>query len=263
MKKPFATILLGGIAAFAFGVRAETINYSKIGSGEQGFRQYWQLNEDEARRYHNYMEVAGKYRHKDVNPLTVLSMIAESSEDKSYYARKAAEYEHQMVMREIETAWLVSSAMSESYLADAMQTFTDNLTGISTLDYEPAGSREVVWQDGDQWVLFLDEQCLTVKCVNQFLISPPPELSQHNISRRVVLKTDKPLEASAQKLLEAQAGLQISRFDPLEHRYLDNLRANQALHVRDGQMLAVVPVGESASPAKADLKDTAIPGEKS
>ena len=58
------------LAAFAVaGAHAVNIDYGNIKSTEEGFRKHWQLSEAEARRYHNYMEVAGKYRHKDANPL--------------------------------------------------------------------------------------------------------------------------------------------------------------------------------------------------
>lgn len=231
------------LAAFAVaGAHAVNIDYGNIKSTEEGFRKHWQLSEAEARRYHNYMEVAGKYRHKDANPLTVLSMIADSSEDKAYYAKKAAEYEHQMVMREIETAWLVSEAMSEAYLADAMETFTDKLTGIQTAGYTPAGETKTDWEDGDRWLVILDDQCLNVACVSQFVSSVPAGALQHKITRHAVLRSDKPLDKAALQLLDVAGETEVSRYDPIEHGYLDNLRSNQALHMREDKMLSVIPV---------------------
>lgn len=248
MKDMFATrrkqtfravcLLLAGIC-LPTAVPAANIDYGKITSSEQAFKQYWQLTDEEAKRYNLYMEAAGKFRHKDVNPLTVLSMIADTQEDKAYYAKKAAEYEHNMVMREIETSWLVSEAMSENYLADAMQAFTDKLTGIDTLGYQP-DERSTDWQSGDSMVILLDQQCLSLKCLSQFadVVKHTPE----GVSRSVILRGKDPLAPDAEDFAASWPHVSIHRYDPIEHHYLDSIRANQALHIRDDSVVRTLPI---------------------
>lgn len=255
MKKTYRFIATALLLGGCFAAQAQNIDFGRITDGEKAFRHYWQLNEEEAQRYRLYMEVAGKYRHKDVNPLQVLSMLAESREDKAYYAKKAAEYEHNIVMREIETAWLVSEAMSEAYLADAMQTFTDKLIGVDTLGYRPEKT-VLEWQNRDEMVLLLGSQCLEAGCVRRF--ARVDESVPANTPRRVVIRGGQPLSSEAEALVKGWAHTTLNRFDPIEHHYLASIADNQWPHVRDTQVLRVlgVSVADKGQEDAAVAKDS-------
>lgn len=217
---------------------AATVNYSRIGSGEAGFKQYWGLSDEEYRRYHNYMEITNN-RYQGSSPLMVLSMIAEKDEEKIYYAREAAKYEHEMVKREIHTAWLISQSMTELQLTKEMQKFTDNLTGIETFGYVP-DELNPQWRDGDMLVLLVDDSCLTAGCIGQF--SDRVKAVKGKVKRRVVVHGKQPLSEAAQAVIKGWPETHITRYDPIEHHYLNaNQGYNVLLHVRDRNTINVVP----------------------
>lgn len=222
-------------------VTAEQIHFGQITSGKDAFAKYWQLNKEEVRRYEDYMAVAGKYRHQNTNPLTVLSMIAEDEEDRAYYANMAAAYEHNMVKREIETAWLISEAMA-AYDADT-QALTDKLTGIDTAGYIPH-RQKTVWQQGDEWAVVVDKHCLHTECLKQFnhALSGLPG----GISKRIVVKADTPLTDDAAAYLSSYPDIIIQHYDPIEHGFLGK-RLNQPLHVRNRTVIADATAASSPS----------------
>ena len=71
----FAAIL--GLATTTPSLHAATVQFSRIGSGDQGLQQFWQLTPDEVQRYRNIMAATGD-RYKNSSPLMVLSMMADS-----------------------------------------------------------------------------------------------------------------------------------------------------------------------------------------
>ena len=227
---------------------AATVNYSRIGSGESGFKQYWGLSDDEYRRYGNYMEITNN-RYQNSSPLMVLSMIAEKDEEKIYYAREAARYEHEMVKREIHTAWLVSQSMSELQLTKEMQKFTDDLTGIKTLGYVP-DDQNPEWRDGDTLVLLVDDSCLTAGCIGQF--TDRIKAVKGKVKRQVVVNSKQPLSEAAQAIIKGWPETYITRYDPIEHHYLNaNQGYNVLLHVRDRTTVNIVPDIRSSASAEA------------
>ena len=113
---------------------AAEVTFSRIGSGDPGLQQFWGLSPEEAQRYRNIMAATGE-RYKTASPLAVLAIMADTPEDRTYYAKRAALYEHEMVKREIETALRISEEMSGNVLMEKMTRFTDGLTGINTTDY--------------------------------------------------------------------------------------------------------------------------------
>lgn len=229
-------------------VSATSIDFGKIGSTEAGFQQYWGLSAEEAKAYHNYMEIAGKYRHKDVDPLLVLSMIADTQEDKLYYAKKAAEHEHDMVKREIEAAWMLSDAMSEEKLATNMANFTNKLTGLNTAPTSAAQTGTVAWEEGDTFLVYVDDRCQTAECLEQFI--PVLKALPANISHQYLVIKGKLSDVKAlDALASTSAQLAIRALDPIEHSYLTDSFANRALHVRDGHILRVMPTGSAAGTA--------------
>ena len=129
-------------------LHAATLQFSRIGAGDQGLQQFWQLTPEETQRYRNIMAATGE-RYKNATPLMVLSMMADSPADRDYYAKKAAEMEHALVMRELETATLVSQHMSDPKLVEEMTLHTDRLTGLDTAhdvpDYLNPEWREDDW----------------------------------------------------------------------------------------------------------------------
>lgn len=213
-------------------VHAQTIEFGKIGD-ERAFKQHWKLDDDEMKRYKQYMDVAGRFRHQNVDPLTVLSMIAQDPEDKAYYAKMAAEYEHKAVKAEIETAYLISEAMSIKQLEDDMQKFTDTLTGIVTTDYVPYKERSH-WQVGDDWIVLVDQRCANLECLKAFVNQA--QALPSGINKTLVVRDDWPLADDEMQLIHSVPGLEARSFDPIEHAYLENT-LNQALHVRDRKVL--------------------------
>lgn len=246
MKYPILrTCLLASALATTLAATAQKIDFGKIGSGEDAFRQYWGLSAEESRRYHNYMEIAGKYRHKDTSPLLVLSMITDDPEEKSFYALKAAQYEHDMVKREIQAAWMLSRAMSEEKLADAMTEFTDDLTGVNTRDYIPLKERrerEEHWQVDDMFIIYVDGRCMDVDCLTSFR-EITEKLPEGVTNRRLVVKGGAPEDKVAtQKSLEAVQlpGVTLRLYDPIEYSYLGDTVLNRALHIRDGKVVRIL-----------------------
>lgn len=218
---------------------AQTIQYSTIESPKQ-FQRYWELEKDEMETYQNYMANAGRFRHTDSNPLVVLSMLADDKEDKAYYAKRAAQYEAQMQQREIETAWLISQAMDDPNISDAMQRFSDNLTGIDTMSYQPKQAK-AQWQEGDSLVIVIDDICKSGACLVQF--QPLIDELPIDISVAVVLKGDKALNEISKASLSPPVGhteaINYRRYDPIEHHYLEDYN-NQALHIRNHQVVRIV-----------------------
>lgn len=224
---------------------AQNINFGKITSKEQAFKQYWNLSDEEVKRYQLFMEVAGKYRYANLSPLYVLSIMADSPEDKQYYAQKAAQQEHDAVKREVETAYLVSTAM-DGELTHAMQAFTDKLTGIDTMRYDPnqayqdalpkdTAAVDKSWLAGDQFILLLDERCLNSGCLRQHqaAIAVLPQ----GVEKIALLRTKQTPDDSAQKTLET-LGLTIKPFDAIEYASLLNLANNLPVHLRAGKVVA-------------------------
>ena len=218
-------------------LHAATLQFSHIGSGDQGLQQFWQLTPDEVQRYRNIMAATGD-RYKNSNPLMVLSMMADSKEDRDYYAKKAAEMEHALVMREIETAWLVSEHMSEARLTEQMTLLTDTLTGLNTT--QPMKD-DTAWQPGDELVLFIDGGCLTAGCIGQF--SERIRRAPDNIPRRLIIRAKEPLSGAAQTIVESWPETVIQNYDPVEHgRFLNvrNQAPNVVLHVRDRNIIEIL-----------------------
>lgn len=214
-------------------LQAQQIDFGKIANSKEGFKQYWGLDDTEMKRYENYMEIAGKYRHQHLDPLHVLSMIAPSKEDREYYAQKAAAYEHQMSKREIESAWLISTAMEGQMAAD-MQTFTDELIGINTQNVQNTALTD--WAEGDELVLLLDSRCFTSACVAQFL----PQLAKVPavVSKKTVVLMDK-ITPVAGQLSELEKQAQIKRYDPIEHKGFEQVSINRIYALRAGKLQGV------------------------
>lgn len=231
-------------------IAAPKIDFGKIGSSDKGFRQYWELDETEHQRYQNYMEIAGKYRHQQLSPLLVLSMLAETPEDKEYYARRAAEYEQDMVKREIEAALMVSQAMSANDLSSEMQQFTDRLAGIDTLNYLPQALKDNPdnWESGDLLQLYLDKKCLNEDCLKQFSSTLKQFADKSPVE--IILKYAQLNELEGISFFEELAinpsPLKFKRFDPIEHHYLqDEHHLNRALHVRENRVIAILSANTS------------------
>lgn len=229
---------------------AAELTFSRIGSGDQGLQQFWGLSQEEAQRYRNIMAATGE-RYKTASPLAVLSIMADSPEDKTYYAKRAALHEHEMIKREIETALLISQEMSGEVLQEKMTRFTDRLTGINTTDYIP-DERNPEWRNGDWLVLYLDDSCLSAGCIGQFTPqmthTVPPDIK---IERVLVLNSKQPLSEAAEAVIKSwpQPETLLQRFDPIEHHYLQRGRekGSVALHVRDRQVVEVLDGGKTAA----------------
>lgn len=234
LSKQFACnfSFLLGIWLLFFDAQAVELNFSRITGNEEGFRKFWQLEPEEMKRYQAYMEVVGKYRHQNTDPLTVLAIIAESPEDRLVYAARAAEFEHQMVKREIETAWHISEAMSVERMEDDMQQFTDNLIGIDTKDYV-SGGRDIIWQDEDSLTLVVDEICLDAGCFGKF--SDLVALVPKSAPRELIVMGRKPLSPDAEAMAKTW-GMTIKRFDPIEHADLKG-HANRVLQMRERRVV--------------------------
>ena len=231
-------------------LHAAELTFSRIGSGDQGLQQFWQLTPEEAQRYRNIMAATGD-RYKTASPLMVLSIMADTPEDKAYYAKRAAQHEHEMVKREIETALLISQEMSGAVLQEKMTRFTDGLTGINTTDYIP-DERNPEWRNGDWLVLYLDDSCLSAGCIGQFTPqmthTVPPDIK---IERVLVLNSKQPLSEVANTVIKGwpQPETVLQRYDPIEHHYLrrGGEKGSIALHVRDRQVVEVLDGGKTAA----------------
>lgn len=229
---------------------AAELTFSRIGSGDQGLQQFWGLSQEEAQRYRNIMAATGE-RYKTASPLAVLSIMADSPEDKTYYAKRAALHEHEMIKREIETALLISQEMSGAVLQEKMTRFTDRLTGINTTDYIP-DERNPAWRDGDWLVLYLDDSCLSAGCIGQFTPQMTGTVpSGTKIERVLVLNSKQPLSEVANTVIKGwpQPETVLQRYDPIEHHYLrrGGEKGSIALHVRDRQVVEVLDGGKTAA----------------
>ena len=190
-------------------------------------------------------------RYKTASPLAVLAIMADTPEDRTYYAKRAALYEHEMVKREIETALRISEEMSGNVLMEKMTRFTDSLTGINTTDYLP-DERKPEWRDGDWLVLYLDDSCLSAGCIGQFTPQMTGTVpSDIKIERVLVLNSKQPLSEVANTVIKGwpQPETVLQRYDPIEHHYLrrDGEKGSIALHVRDRQVVEVLDGGKTAA----------------
>lgn len=240
-----AAFVLAFALAFATTAPAHAaeLTFSRIGSGDQGLQQFWQLTPEEAQRYRNIMAATGD-RYKTASPLMVLSIMADTPEDKAYYAKRAAQHEHEMVKREIETALLISQEMSGEVLQEKMTRFTDGLTGINTTDYIP-DERNPEWRNGDWLVLYLDDSCLSAGCIGQFTPQMTHTVPANiKVERVLVLNSKQPLSETAEAVIKSwpQPETVLQRFDPIEHHYLQRGRekGSVALHVRDRYVVEVL-----------------------
>lgn len=241
---------------------AQSITYGKIESPKQ-FQHYWGLTGEQMQTYENYMQIAGKYRHRDSNPLVVLSIIADDDEDKGYFAAKAAAYESQMSQREILSAWLISDEMEKQGLAQAMNDFADGLTGINTADYVP-DSLKSQWLPNDALYLLIDKTCLAMDCLSQFdtlLASIPDKVEQTLVIDRNIAGAQDTQDAQDVQALDnatqSQWDKQLSdfqaryphikqaKYDRIEHGFLrewlmkEQGQSNRAVQVRDHQPIRI------------------------
>ena len=240
--------------AAAAPAHAAEVTFSRIGSGDPGLQQFWGLSPEEAQRYRNIMAATGE-RYKTASPLAVLAIMADTPEDRIYYAKRAALYEHEMVKREIETALRISEEMSGNVLMEKMTRFTDSLTGINTTDYLP-DERKPEWRDGDWLVLYLDDSCLSAGCIGQFTPQMTGTVpSGIKIERVLVLNSKQPLTGVAETVVKGwpQPETVIQRFAPIEHHYLQRggEKGSVALHVRDRQVVEVLTGKAAATTAIA------------
>lgn len=239
MKKfTLLPLLLIAVLSFNFAT-AEHITFGTIESPKQ-FQQYWGLTQEQMQTYDNYMQIAGKFRHQNSNPLVVLSIIADDDEDKGYFAAKAAAYESQMSQREILSAWLISTEMEKQGLTQAMNAFADKLTGINSKDDAPE-SHKSDWQQGDALYVLIDKVCLAMHCLSQFdsLLATVPE----GIAQKLVINTsgiDEKTQAVLDQLSTAiktqHKAIVIEKYDRIEHGFLQGIN-NQAVQVRDRNII--------------------------
>ena len=240
--------------AAAVPAHAAEVTFSRIGSGDPGLQQFWGLSPEEAQRYRNIMAATGE-RYKTASPLAVLAIMADTPEDRIYYAKRAALYEHEMVKREIETALRISEEMSGNVLMEKMTRFTDSLPGINTTDYLP-DERKPEWRDGDWLVLYLDDSCLSAGCIGQFTPQMTHTVPANiKVERVLVLNSKQPLSETAEAVIKSwpQPETVIQRFDPIEHHYLQRggEKGSVALHVRDRQVVEVLTGKAAATTAIA------------
>ena len=236
---------------------AAEITFSRIGAGDAGLQQFWQLTPEEAQRYRNIMAATGE-RYKTASPLAVLAIMADTPEDRDYYAKRAALHEHEMVKREIETALRISEEMSGNVLMEKMTRFTDGLTGINTTDYLP-DERNPAWHDGDWLVLYIDDSCLTAGCMGQFTPQMKDTIPANIKAERVlVLNSKLPLTAGAEAVIKTWPETPVQLYDPIEHHYLQRggEKGSVALHVRDRQLVQVL---DSKATAAATTATTSAP----
>ena len=254
--------LLPGVALFSalalpgMPATAAELTFSRIGAGgDQALQKVWGMTPDEVQRYKNFMEATGK-RYENATPLMVLSIMADSQEDRIYYAKKAAEVEHNLVKREIEAAWYISEAMSEDRLEDEMQRATDALTGIETLGYVPTHMRKA-WQDDDEVVVVLDERCLSTACITG--IGRQIAATAPQAPRLFVIDTKQPLDEAARTLINSWTGkTEIRRLDPIEHAWLEKAE-RKALAAQAHPLNPVVLLGAAGlTPAVLQEIDRAL-----
>lgn len=215
---------------------AQNITFGTVSKESQkAFKSYWKLSDEDVSKYNTYMEIAGKYRHQQSNPLVVLSIISDDPEDKGYYAAKAAKYESDMAQREITSAWLLSNEMEKQGLVDAMDKFSSELTGVDTSNYVP-GRVKKDWEKGDTFVLVVDDICRQTNCLTGY-IKTVNAIPKH-VAKTVLFKNFKAAydEKALELFTKQQPTVQFKRFDSVEHGSLSNV-INQAVQVRDGKVL--------------------------
>lgn len=242
MKKVTTSVMVLTLLVNLHSVKAENITFGKIVS-PKAFQQYWGLTQEQMQQYESYMQVAGKYRHKDINPLVVLSIIADDDEDKDYFASKAAQYESQMSKREILSAWLITSSMEKQGYSDAMQKFSDGLIGIDSQHYVPE-SVTADWQKGDELAIVVDKLCYEMHCLPQFekvLTAIPKHIKKTIIYRSTDMDkaTQDAFTTSLKQLqdkLKTTTSLILTKYDRIEHGLLQHIR-NQAVHIRNNEIL--------------------------
>ena len=254
-KRTLGSALLAVWTLTVLPVQAAELTFSRIGSGgDQALQKVWGMTPDEVKRYKNFMEATGK-RYENATPLMVLSIMADSQEDRIYYAKKAAEVEHNLVKREIEAAWYISEAMSEDRLEDAMQRATDELTGIETLGYVPTHMRKA-WQDDDEVVVVLDERCLSTACITG--IGRQIATTAPQAPRLFVIDTKQPLDEAARTLINSWTGkTEIRRLDPIEHAWLEKAERNYLLHVRNREVVDVL-TGNNIPTTDEEIKTPSV-----
>ncbi len=240
MKKSYLLALCSVIALSP--IQAQNISFGKIQSPEQ-FSKYWGLDKTQVQKYEKYMQVAGKYRHTQVNPLVVLSMISDDAEDKEYFAQKAAKYESQMVQREIQSAWLITQAMEKQGLNTQLSQFSDKLTGLDTESYVPSAVKNT-WEDGDELVIVIDDVCVQTNCLQQFvpLLKAVPDNVKINQLLVAKLPKDEKLQQAFNTMSQPLLGqfkLTVKRYDPIEFGYLEGLKNQmaQGKHSSNGSRL--------------------------
>ena len=254
-KRTLSSALLAVWTLTVLPAQAAELIFSRIGSGgDQALQKVWGMTPDEIKRYKIFMEATGK-RYENATPLMVLSIMADSQEDRIYYAKKAAEVEHNLVKREIEAAWYISEAMSEDRLADDMQRTTDGLTGIETLGYVPTHMRKA-WQDDDEVVVVLDERCLSTGCITG--IGRQIAATAPQAPRLFVIDTKQPLDEAARTLINSWTGkTEIRRFDPIEHAWLEKAERNYLLHVRNREIVDVL-TGNNIPTTDEEIKTSSV-----
>lgn len=263
-RTPRAMLALALALATLAPAHAAELTFSRIGAGDAGLQQFWQLTPEEAQRYRNIMAATGE-RYKTASPLAVLSIMADTPEDRDYFAKRAALHEHEMVKREIETAFLISQEMSGAVLQEKMTRFTDGLTGINTTDYVP-DSLKPEWRNGDWLVLYLDDSCLTAACLNQFSAQMTGTVPANiKVERVLVLNSKLPLTEGAEAVVKSWPDTPVQPYDPIEHHYLQRggEKGSVALHVRDHQLVQVLDgkavTAASAAPAAGASAATTTP----
>lgn len=256
-RTPRATLALALALATLAPAYAAELTFSRIGAGDAGLQQFWQLTPEEVQRYRNIMAATGE-RYKTASPLAVLAIMADTPEDRDYFSKRAALHEHEMVKREIETAFLISQEMSGAVLQEKMTRFTDGLTGINTTDYVP-DSLKPEWRNGDWLVLYLDDSCLTAACLNQFSAQMTGTVPANiKVERVLVLNSKLPLTEGAEAVIKTWPETPVQLYDPIEHHYLQRggEKGSVALHVRDRQLVQVLDGKAAATTAPAA---TAVP----
>lgn len=244
----------GSLLSIAMGMgyaHAQSITYGKIES-PQPFQHYWGLTDEQMQTYDNYMQIAGKYRHRDSNPLVVLSIIADDDEDKGYFAAKAAAYESQMSQREILSAWLIAGEMEKQGLAQAMNDFADGLTGINTADYVP-DSLKSQWLPNDAFYLLIDATCLAMHCLSQFdtlLASIPDKVEKtlvidgNTADAQDAHTTQSQWDKQLNDFQARYPTIKQAKYDRIEHGFLREWlvkgqgQSNRAVQVRDRQVIS-------------------------
>lgn len=222
------------LACWVAASQAQDITFGKI-SDEKAFMEFWDLSEEHMQQYQQYMAVGGKFRfrHTQINPLSVLSIISKDREEKEYFAAKAAKYEHEMTKNEIESAWLIAQQMQIQGLDRKMQQFSDRLTGVDTQHYIPFTLSQN-WEDGDVLTIYINQACLSVSCLSHFItvMQSVPK----TVSKAIVLKDRVEPPKDVQALLDGLSGISINHYDPIEHKFLDGA-LNQAVHTRNNKVI--------------------------